>query len=520
MRATVRKRAGLVTSILAASALIAGAPGTSASQARTADNARIFCSIEHGPTWTAGGHSGNTWYVAGLTTRSECKNSANWALILGKRITGHDGAAVQAYSSGEYGCVVDRTSLEAACYLGGGGAGAVGVIVIGNPTLNTLIPAAIRLHLPHTPLHLHIPSAADDPQAGVPETWAAGHPCADMSYTGPQWAFLLPDGTLVTGTHWTVQALDVPADADCAAIRGLLPELAHASDRDSQAPVAGAASISNGRSWAWSQGSWGCVSARDFTVAPSSSAAAHGDIAPGDHTVGLPFAGCARSTFPNGEQSADGTPGLAAALEQVIVYPNAEVGTSGVPTSQLRALDNRVVALRDSFESYGVNVVALAAITAQKFDQAPPSGAVIAPATPPSQVRTNQACGGNYRGYWPATAVPSAPWTGGGASGSNWTLATAGGYPCELAEPIFKVFLANLTASSTALSDAQLHRYGWECLADRTHLIAVCNFAPEIYADRLRDGVGHAFPSSFRVGVAAPLPHTAIDRLGTDLNSA
>ena len=75
MRATVRKRAGLVTSILAASALIAGAPGTSASQARTADNARIFCSIEHGPTWTAGGHSGNTWYVAGLTTRSECKNS-------------------------------------------------------------------------------------------------------------------------------------------------------------------------------------------------------------------------------------------------------------------------------------------------------------------------------------------------------------------------------------------------------------------------------------------------------------
>ncbi len=349
------------------------------------------------------------------------------------------------------------------------------------------------------------------PQAGVPETWAAGHPCADMSYTGPEWAFLLPDGTLVTGTHWSVRAADVPADADCNAIRGLLPQLAHASDRDSQPTVAGADSISNGRSWAWSQGSWGCVSARDFTVAPSSSAAAHGDIAPGDHTVGLPFAGCARSTFPNGEQAADGTPALAAAREQVIVYPNVEVGTSGVPSSQTRALDNRVIALRDAFDSYGVNVVALAAITAQKLDQAPPSGVVIAPSTPPSAVRTNQACGGNYRGYWPATAVPSAPWTGGGGSGC---------YPCELAGPVFKIFLANLTASSASLSQAQLHRYGWTCISDHVHLIATCRFAPEIYADRLRDGVGHPVPSSFRVGVAAPLPHTSIDRLGTDLNSA
>ena len=113
--------------------------------------------------------------------------------------------------------------------------------------------------------------------------------------------------------------------------------------------------------------------------------------------------------------------------------------------------------------------------------------------------------------------MPSAPWTSSGTGGSNWTLATAGGYPCQLAEPVFKVFLANLTSSSASLSQAQLHRYGWACTPNKTDLISICKFSPEIYLDRLRAGVGRTAPNSFRVGVAAPLPHT-VDRPARDRN--
>ena len=522
MRAGVRGRTCLAGIALLALVIAAGAPSVSASRAHTSDNPRIFCAIERGSTWrAASGQTGNTWYVAGLSTNSECKSSANWAVILSKRITGHDGAAVQAYRSGAYGCVVDRTSLEAACYVGSGGPGAVGVVVIGNPARNTLIPASIRIHLP-LPRPIHATNPADDPQAGVPEPWIGGRTCTGNSaLTGPEWSFLLPDGTPVRGTRWTVQSFDFFTEADCSAIRDLWPAIARSVARSVQAPSTSATAMGNDRSWAWEHGSWGCVSARDYSVAMASAYAATGDTSPGDHTVGLPFAGCARSTFPNGTRNTDGTPGLAAALEQVVVYPNVEVGTTGVPSVQTRPLQNRVIALRDALDQYGIGVVALAAITAEKFDRAPPAGTVIPPTSTPSGSRVNRACGGNYRGYWPATAVPSAPWTNHGAEGTSWTLVAAGGYPCQLAEPIFKVFLANLTSSAAgaSLSRAQLHRYGWDCSANRTDLITICKFSPEGFLDVLRTGVGHPLPTSFRIGVAAPLPHTAIDRLGTAINA-
>jgi hypothetical protein len=521
MRGGLRQRACLAGVALLVGLLSSGAPGASASHAGASDNPRIFCAIERGPTWTAGGRSGNTWYVAGLSTGSECKNAANWAVILGKKITGPGGAAVQAFRSGAFACVVTRASLEAACYLGNGGPGAVGVIVIGNPARNSLIPASIRLHLP--PVVLHVASPADDPQAGIPEPWIGGRTCSgNTALTGPEWSFLLPDGTPVRGTRWTVESFDFFTDADCSAIRDLWPAIAHSVDRSGQAPSTSATSVSNGRSWVWQHGSWGCVSARDFTVAPASAYAATGDATPGDHTVGLPFAGCARSTFPNGTRNTDHSPALAAALEQVVVYPNVEVGTTGVPSTQIRALDNRVAALHDALSQYGVSVVALEAVTSQKLDQAPPRGTVIPSTSPPTGAAASQACGGNYRNHWPATPVPSAPWTSHGGSGTTWALATAGGYPCELADPVFKVFLANLTSSSAAaaLSRAQLHRYGWECSANRTDLIATCRFSPESFLDRLRTAVGRTVPSSFRIGIAAsPVPGVANNRVATALNA-
>jgi hypothetical protein len=81
------------------------------------------------------------------------------------------------------------------------------------------------------------------------------------------------------------------------------------------------------------------------------------------------------------------------------------------------------------------------------------------------------------------------------------------------------VFLANLTSNAASLSQAQLHRYGWACTVTRADLISICRFSPEIFLDRLRAGVGRAYPSSFRIGVAAPLPHSSIDRLGTAIGA-
>ncbi|HEY4348728.1 MAG TPA: hypothetical protein VGM80_14185 [Gaiellaceae bacterium] len=521
MRGSVGRRACRTGIALLAVALAVAVPGASGSTSRTTDNPRIFCGIEQGPTWKAGAVTGSTWYVAGLTTRSECKSAANWALILGKKITATAGAAVQAFRSGAYGCVVTRTSLEAACYLGNGGPGAVGVIVIGNPVHNVLIPTRIRLRLPLLPLPLpHAANPADDPQAGVPIPWIGGQTCTGgSSLAGPEWSFLLPDGTSVRGTHWTVESFDFFTSGDCSTMRDLWPAIAHAVDRSGQAPSTNASPLGNDRSWTWQQGGWGCVSARDYTVAAGVGAAAHGDVSPGDHTVGLPFAGCARTTFPNGTRNTDHTPALSSALEQIVVYPNIEVDTTGIPSAQTRPLQNRVIALRDSLAQYGITVVALAAITAQKLDQAPPHGTVIPSANPPSQWIARQACGGNYRGYWPSTSIASAPWTSGSSADSTWTLATAGGYPCELADPVFKVFLANLTSSSAgaSLSAGQLHRHGWSCAPNRTTLITICRFAPELYLDVLRAGVGHEVPGSFRIGIAAAIPPST-ERLAPVIN--
>jgi hypothetical protein len=302
-------------------------------------------------------------------------------------------------------------------------------------------------------------------------------------------------------------------------VRDLWPSIASAIGRSDHPPAGSPITLGNDRSFAWQQGSWGCVSARDYTVAPASAYAATGDIAPGDHTVGLPVAGCARSTFPNGARASDGSPALSAALEQVVVYPNVETGTTGVPSTQARALTNRVSALGDALDQYGIGVVALAAMTAQKLDQAPPGGHVLAQANPPSAWPARQGCGGGPAGYWPATSTPSAPWSKNGASGTTWVLATAGGYPCQLAEPVFRVFLANLTSSSSTLSTAQLHRYGWQCTPSRADLISICRFSPELYLERLHDGVGRDAPNSFRVGVAALLPGVQSNRLGTAIDA-
>ena len=44
------------------------------------------------------------------------------------------------------------------------------------------------------------------------------------------------------------------------------------------------------------------------------------------------------------------------------MYPNVETGTTGVPSTQLRGLQNRVVDLRDALDQYGIGVVALIAL--------------------------------------------------------------------------------------------------------------------------------------------------------------
>ena len=476
--------------------------------------------MKHGSTWrTAAGATGSDWYVGGLSTNSECKSAANWAVVLSKKVVATSGPVVQVYRSGSYGCVVSRPQLEATCYLGNGGAGAVGVLVAGDPVHNPLIPASIRANL-HSGGGSLPPPVRQEDNAGVPEPWqwdthynqpTCGAGTSDTRYSGgPTWTMKLSDGSRVRGTDWQVQAFRFFSDGTCSTIRPLIPMLVGAH------PSSNASGI-----WSWHD--WTCLT----TTRPAA-----GDI--------VPMSGCVRVVFPHGTSLGVGSPSLAPALEQVIEFPDvrnattpaahygivsaADQGTLLRPTtaqsnlflSQLRQVEQTV---RD----YGVGLLVAnwVTMTDLNFHDVNPSRRSIT--TDP----VSTACGGAVDNRWRGSAVPSARWSSGGAHGTSWTLVSAGGYPCGLADPLFRVFLANLAASpdtpqlvsSSRRYSTPLQRYGWICDPDQPHLVVVCRFAPFSWGS-FETALGHPAPRTFRVAISASgVPGLAADRAKTAIDA-
>jgi hypothetical protein len=511
---TFGRRAGLIGLAILGVLAVLGAAGALPSRSATSANQQFPCGIVSGPTWHAGSLSGNTWYVASITDRSECAKSAKWANLLGPKIVSGTGAPIQAYKFGGYGCVLTRAQLSEVCYVGNGGQGAIGVLVAGDPTHNPLVPASIRANPPRTgtpTTPAPAPLDLTDPALGVPGPWPNGARCGHGgvdSYTGPTWEFSLPDGQKMRGSTWVVQSFTFFTDATCSAIRPLLPALT------------GSVAKNHGPGYS-TQDSWGCVAA-----------------SAGNNSV-LPLAGCARVVFPRGATNSDGSPSLTPALEQVVVYPDISHGAGVVSVAdqttllapshaEASALAERMSAVEYDVRNFGVTFVALNWITAQEHQDAADHNTRGSPMTWP----ITRACGGSPSGYWPTSAVPSAQWTSHSAHGNTWTLAAAGGYDCKVAEPMFKVFLANLAASPNTpslSSPAALHnyafggplqRYGWDCNPDQTALIVICKFSPSpISADHLQTGLGRGVPTSFRVGIAAATPGTTIDRIRTAIEA-
>lgn len=460
-------------------------------------NPRFPCGIEQGPTWSSSGRTGSTWYVASITDRSECAKSAAWAAQLGARIVGSTGDDVQSFRADGYGCVLVRSQLQIACYVGEGGLGVVGVFVVGDPARSPLVPSSAQPDPPPppTPTTGLAPPVATDPAAGVPTGFVEGARCGQGGvdhYAGRQWEFRLADGTRVRGSNWTVNTFSFFSDATCSTIRPLIPMLADSVSRSHSPAVT-------------SVESWGCVSATTS-----------------DSAV-LPLAGCARSIFPTGVSYGDGTPSLAPRLEQVIVSPDTTTGAGTVSpadggtlvpftTAQARSLSERMSAVQYDIRNFGVTFVALNWVTAQDH---------LSGTTALATSKVGRACGGTPSGYWPATPVPSAPWVKRSDRGNTWTLATAGGYPCVIAAAVFGIFLPNLVISSGAasLAASQLDRYGWSCVPNPASTSAVCSLSPSRSADFLTTGLGRPLPTAFRVGVAAAFPHEPIDRIKTIIDA-
>jgi hypothetical protein len=453
----------------------AAAPSTRSAALQT-----YVCGVGHASTWTRAGRTGTDWLVLGLDSKSGCKSARQSLATLAPKITSHAGADTQAFRALGMACVITKSTLFGACRTGNGGPGTTGIAVIGDPTRNSAVrpyvggrtsfPALSSTTTPTT-------AATGDP--GVPRLSPAAVTCtapADTAAAG--WAFRLPDGNLLSGNHWTVNTFAFFSDADCSAIRDLIPELETAAGNVTM-------DTSSFETKSWAHGSWACVAAHDVAYPGGRSS-----------IVDVPVAGCARTIFLNGTSNADGTPSLATTLEQVVVYPNVEVGTSGTTTTEIRQLTTRVGAIRDSFEQYGISLVALNSATARRLSGPPPAGTAVAGSHAPTESGV-QSCG------TAATAVPSARWTHGSEHGTTWELAVNAGYPCELATAVFKTFVANLAASPDTLTAAQLDRNGWTCSANQTTLIAICKFTPEIYTDRLRAALGETVPTGFRIGIRA-----------------
>jgi hypothetical protein len=293
------------------------------------------------------------------------------------------------------------------------------------------------------------------------------------------------------------------SDASCGDIRPLIPMLVGAHP-----------SGSGGLPGEWSSGGWSC----ETTVR------AHADI--------VPMSGCARVVFVHGASLSDGSPSLAPALEQVIAIPDVRNATTPAPHYGVVSLGDGttlerptsaqsnefVPQLRDVeavVRDYGISVLAMNLVAMTELNDRDSHATRGSPTTWPIA----QSCGGNLDDRWRGTAVPSASWSAHGGHGNLWTLVTAGGYDCHLADPIFRTFLANLAVSTEtpslggSASSGPLHRFGWQCDPSQANLLTVCRFTPLTY-DRLDSALGRTVPRSFRLAVSAYGVPTLADNRG------
>ena len=355
---------------------------------------------------------------------------------------------MQAFRTLGYACVVTRSELLGACRTGDGD-------LVRRESQSLEIPSTIRPSVPTSVAGTsfpQLPSAGSSTASGgndwgIPVPTPGGTSCPlSGSFEAASWAFLLPDGTLLRGHRWFVKA----------------------------SPFVSASS--------WTSGNWACVAAHD--VAWPGGASSIADV---------PVAGCARVSYP----------GSAGVLEQVVVYPNTESGTNGAATTaQVRRLNARIIAIRDAVDTYGIGVVALAALTAERLDGPPPGGRPSA-GTHPLGAQHVSVCGATSQDANPTFDVYGSRWTHGSEHGSRWQLAVNAGYPCELARLIFLPFLTDVLSGPNAgsLPAERLHRYGWTCTPNASMLIAVCAFTAT--GGSLGDAIAKPVPAGIRIGVRA-----------------
>ena len=462
-----------------AGVLAVGIAGLAAAQAPARASLQTsLCGVGNGSTWTRAGTSGRDWLVIALDDKNQCKSARQWLTTLSARLAARSGADVQAFRTLGYACVLTKSTLLAACRTGNGGAGSVGVAVIGDPAHN---PAASpytggRTSLPALPATPGVSSGGPGASAdGIPIPWDAGVDCHfPANATSATWSFRLSDGKLISGSKWWVRGAPGGSEASCRALRDVWPDLtvaAGARRADSESFTAKS----------WINGSWSCVASHDVAW-PGGGAS----------ISSMPSAACARIQHPGG--------GDHPILEQVAVMPYVE--QTDPPTSTAERVDLFAQArnLGDALDRYGIHAAATAAVTAEHFNHVPPS-ATRSEGTRPLSANGVFTCGSTASEHDPAYRVVGSNWTHGSEHGSTWQVAVGGGYPCELARGLFLPWLADALGGSTSLPAAQLSRYGWHCTLQRTTLIGVCNLTAS--GDPLRTGIGKPIPGNLTVGIRA-----------------
>jgi hypothetical protein len=459
-----RWQAGTGWTACLVSALVLCAAGAAAT-ARALDDQTFVCGIQQGPSLSVpGARPTRKWDVISITDRAECANAHQWAILLGARIAGHAGEDTQVFRSGHFGCILARAELLAVCRDGNGGHGTEGVIVLGNPGENPLVPQYDSTYSPTA-----MQAVAD--LVGVPGP-AATSLCEP--FDGPAWKFRAADGHTVTGSSWVAYG-DTFADG-CPAAGDL---------RGESAAAIGDQAMSS-RSFLVSShldGDWGCVAVHDYAW-PGGA----GTI------VGVPLAGCTRVVYPFGTSS------LAAELEQVVVLPDASGVTAGSrvhpATGVTTAVQQQLADAKLAVGALGLAAVAVKGTAAYVVGGTAGSG--------------SHAPNGIIQ--CPRHRVGGAGWRHGSAHGDGFLVATSGGYPCELADAVIVPFLAYLVTGTATASAASLHRNGWSCNGDRTALTAMCAFDPSSVfqgRDRLATLIGGPVPQNIRVAVSADYPGAA-----------
>ncbi len=439
-----------------------------------------ICGVGTGSAWSRAGRSGTKWLVVALDDKTQCKSARQWLTQLSARMTSHAGADVQAFRLLGDACVLTKSALLAACRTGNGGPGSVGVAVIGDPAAN---PAA----RPYTGGRTSFPAlpasggngggtgGGPGPSAdGVPIPWAGVDCTFPSSASSATWSLRLSDGNLVTGSKWFVRGSAGGSEAGCRALRALWPDLTATAGKNH-------AQSDSFEAKSWIDGSWSCIAAHDVAW-PGGGAS----------IASLATAACARVEYPGG--------GDHPILEQVEVMPNVESTEPATTVAERAALIPQARDLRDALDRYGIHAATVAALTAERLDHVPP-GASRATGTHPLSASAVFTCGSTASQHDPSYRVSGASWSHGSEHGSNWQVAVNGGYPCPLARGLFLPWLADALGGGTALSAAQLSRYGWHCTLQRAALIGVCNLTAS--GDPLRPAIGKPIPGNITVGIRA-----------------